>query len=65
MTHSTVDNSITELGPVPYLSIEEETFFVNFLVKSAKIGYPRTVSQVLGYVQQIFESKGFRMLSVS
>ena len=55
----------TKPGPVPYLSMEEETFFVNFLIKCAKIGYPRTVSEVLGLVQQIFESKGLKMISVS
>ena len=65
MTHPSVGNSITGLSLVPHLSIEEETFFANFLIKSAKIGYPRTVSQVLGYVQQIFQSKGLGMLSVS
>ena len=55
----------TKPGPVPYLSIEEEIVFANFLIKSAKIGYPRTVSRVLGLVQQIVVSKGLTKVSVS
>ena len=29
-------------GPSPYLSFEEEEELASFLIKTAKIGYPRT-----------------------
>ena len=55
----------TKPGPVLYLSMEEETFFANFLIKCAKIGYPRIVSEVLTLVQQTVSLKGFTKVSVS
>ena len=45
-------------GPTPYLTTFEEEELASFLIRCAKIGYPRTRSQVLGLVQQIVNSKG-------
>ena len=43
---------------------DEETFFTNFLIKCAKIGYPRTVSEIPALVQQTVSLKGFTSLSI-
>ncbi len=40
-------------GPEPYLSLKEEEELSHFLIKRARIGYPKTRQQVLGIVQEI------------
>jgi len=40
-------------GPSPYLNREEEDILTKFLIKCARIGYPKTKQQVLAIVQQI------------
>ena len=49
-------------GPKTYLSLEEENELVCFIVRCAKIGYPKTKKQVLAIVQQIIESKGIHTI---
>jgi len=44
-------------GPIPYLTFAEEEELINFLKKSADIGYPHTKPQVLAVVQRIVDSK--------
>ena len=44
-------------GPPPYLSVEEEEELSNFLMKCARIGYPKTRQQVLAIVQEILEKR--------
>ena len=39
-------------GPISYLTMEEEEL-AGFLISCAEIGYPHTVSQVLGLVQKM------------
>ena len=48
----------TQPGPVPYLTSEEEEELVVFLVRTADIGFPRTIAQVLALVQQVLDFKG-------
>ncbi|XP_019851194.1 PREDICTED: uncharacterized protein LOC109581489 isoform X14 [Amphimedon queenslandica] len=45
-------------GPSPYLSFEEEEELASFLIKTAKIGYPRTKRQVLALVERIVSARG-------
>ena len=45
-------------GRMPYLTPKEEKELVNFLLKCASMGYPHTLSQILGIVQQTIEFKG-------
>ena len=47
-------------GPISYLTIEEE--LARFLISCAEIGYPHTVSQVLGLV---VDAKGRKEVHVS
>ena len=47
----------TKPGKHSYLSVQEEDELVNFLLKCANIGYPKTIAQVLGIVQQTLELK--------
>ena len=48
----------TRPGPSSYLSEEEEEELVGFLIGCANIGYPHTVAQILGIVQQVINLKG-------
>ena len=52
--HDHVSGRVTHSkpGPKPYLSLEEEEL-ANFLLKCARIGYPKTREQVLALVQDI------------
>jgi len=45
-------------GPISYLTVEEESELANFLIRCADIGYPHSLPQVLGLVQEIIEYKG-------
>ena len=53
--HDHVSGRVTHSkpGPEPYLSLEEEEELANFLLKCARIGYPKTRQQVLALVQDI------------
>ena len=44
-------------GPVPYLTSEEESELVQFLLTSAKIGYPKTKDEVVGIVRKVVQKK--------
>jgi hypothetical protein len=48
----------TRPGPSAYLTEEEEEELVEFLLRCAEIGYPHTISQILGIVQQLVNYKG-------
>ena len=48
----------TRPGPLSYLSEEEEEELVSFLIGCANIGYPHTIAQILGIVQQVINLKG-------
>ena len=45
-------------GAVPYLTQEEEEELLTFLIRCAEIGYPHSIEQVLGLVQQVVDFKG-------
>lgn len=45
-------------GPMRYLTVSEEEELVSFLVRCAKIGYPRSRKQVLAIAQQTLRAKG-------
>ena len=44
-------------GPKPYLTRNEENELVNFLVKSAAIGYARTRNEVIAMIEQLLTSR--------
>ena len=52
-------------GPISYLTMEEEEELAGFLISCAEIGYPHTVSQVLGLVQKMVDAKGRKEVHVS
>ncbi len=50
----------TRAGRAPYLTRKEEDELVIFLLKCADMGYPHTIAQILGLVQQTLEYKGIK-----
>ena len=46
-------------GPRAYLTMQEEEELITFLKEINSIGYTRTISQVIGIVQAVVDSKGF------
>ena len=52
-------------GPKPYLTTEEEGELASFVLRCAKIGYPYTMKQILGLVQQVIDKKGIADAKVS
>ena len=48
----------TKPGPNPYLTKEEETELVDFLIVSSSIGYGKTKREVINIVKQTLEKKG-------
>jgi len=46
-------------GP-PYLTPSEDDELARFLIRCARIGYPRSRQQVLALVQQVMKSKGIQ-----
>ena len=46
----------TNPGPAGYLSSVEEEL-VHFLIHTAEIGFPHTLAQLLGLVQQVVDEK--------
>lgn len=50
----------TKPGPTAYLRVEEEDELAKFLIRCAEIGYPHTINQVLGLVQQMLDFKGIK-----
>ena len=46
-------------GPRAYLTMQEEEELITFLKEINSIGYTRTISQVIGIVQAVVNSKGF------
>ena len=45
-------------GPMRYLSIEEEEELVSFIEGCAKIGYAKTVKEILALVKRVLASRG-------
>ena len=48
----------TKSGRTPYLTLEEEDELVQFIVSSAKMGYPKKREEVMGIVRKTLEAKG-------
>ena len=55
----------TNTGPKPYLSMEEEKELVDFLLKSSKMGYGKTRSQVMKIVEATMKKKGMEHCRIS